>query len=96
MQVQMTGTLLGTKKVDFENWQHVNLYILVSVKNGDGQQSQKFKFQKAFSEYEKYVTMIGQTIEIEGELESNDKGDQTIAVTSIVPIAGNIKKLAKA
>jgi len=96
MRISMFGTLLGAKRVDYETWQHVNLYVAVSVKNGDGKQSQKYQFKEGFHDYEKCKTLIGQTIEIEGDMETNDKGEQTVSVVSIKALTGSVKKLANA
>ena len=83
MKVEMSGMLAGAKKVDFESYQHANLYLLVSVKNGVGQQTQKFKYPGGFSDYEKLTEFVGGNVNIVGDLQTDDKGLPTVIVKSI-------------
>ena len=83
MQVEMNGMLAGAKKIDFESYQHANLYLLVSVKNGVGQQTQKFKYPGGFTEYEKLTGLVGGNVNIVGDLETDDKGSPTVIVKLI-------------
>lgn len=87
MQVQMTGTLTGSKRVDFEKYQHVNLFVAVGVKNGDGTMSQQMRYVPGFNRYEEIKAMIGKTVVIEAKLETKDGRDQTIEVLSLAPVA---------
>lgn len=87
MQITMSTVLTGSKRVDFENFQHVNLFIQVNVKNGDGLMTQQVRFKNGFHDYERVKSLIGKTVEIEGQLETKDGRDHTIEVTSLRPVA---------
>jgi len=96
MRITMNGTLMGTKKTDYETWQHVNIYLLVKVKGGEGQMTNKYKFMDGFQDYDRYKKMIGSTVQCEGDMEVNDKQEQTISIVSMSSIAGSVKKMATA
>ncbi|WP_305967582.1 hypothetical protein [Marinobacter salsuginis] len=87
MQVQMTGTLTGAKRVDFEKYQHVNLFVAVGVKNGDGTMSQQMRYEPGFNRYEEVKAMIGKTVKIDAELVTKDGRDQSLSVIALSPVA---------
>ncbi len=87
MQVTMTTVLMGAKRVDFEKFQHVNMFIQVGVKGGDGSMSQQVRYEKGFHDYERIKGLIGKQVEIEAELQTKDGRDQSMEVIAIRPIA---------
>lgn len=87
MQITMSTVLTGAKRVDFEKYQHVNLFIQVNVKNGDGLMTQQVRYQAGFSDYERIKSLIGKTVEIEAEMSTKDGRDQSLEVLAIRPVA---------